>query len=112
VRTGLRPACGYAAGRPAYPRRMGALLPFLVVTACLAVPMAFLALLAVHVRRRGTAGAAVAAALAAYDEALHETAYETHCELQAQKDFQLPVTSPGDPWRPRRRAARGLRTDG
>ena len=37
-------------------------------------------------RRRGTAGPAISAAMAAYDEAMHSTAHATFVEVQAQKD--------------------------
>jgi len=38
------------------------------------------------IRRRGTAGPAISAAMAAYDEAMHSTAHDTFVEVQAQKD--------------------------
>ena len=49
------------------------LLAAAVVVGVAAV-MAGLAVLAVRVRRRGTAGPAIGAAMAAYDEAMHSTA--------------------------------------
>jgi hypothetical protein len=41
--------------------------------------------LARRARRRGTAGAAFAAAIAAYDEAMHPAAHETFVELRTQE---------------------------
>jgi len=46
------------------------------------------------IRRRGTAGPAISAAMAAYDEAMHSTAYDTFVEVQAQKDRTVAVPSP------------------
>jgi len=61
-----------------------------------AAVMAGLALVAVRVRRRGTAGPAIGAAMAAYDEAMHSTAHDTFVELREQDDRTrpLPATDP------------------
>lgn len=45
-----------------------------------------LALLARRVRRRGAAGPAIAAAMAAYDEAFHSTAHDTFVEMRVQDE--------------------------
>lgn len=66
----------------------------LVVVAGVIVVMAGLALLAVRVRRRGGAGPAIGAAMAAYDEAMHTTAHSTFVEVQAQKDRAIPIPAP------------------
>jgi len=67
----------------------------LLVAATLAV-IVCLALLARHLRRRGSTGAALGAAMAAYDEAMHSTAHNTYVEVQAQKDRTSPVESGGN----------------
>lgn len=73
------------------------LLSALVVCAT-AIVMVGLALLAVRTRRRGSAGPAIGAAMAAYDEAMHATAYDTFTELQAQQErtISVPGRAPGD----------------
>ncbi|MFJ6573581.1 hypothetical protein ACIQNU_39905 [Streptomyces sp. NPDC091292] len=77
---------------------MGGLGAFLIVVAGMAVVMGFFAWLAVHVRRRGTAGAGITAALASYDEAFRTTAHQAHYEIQAQADRKSPLLSPDDHW--------------
>lgn len=52
--------------------------------------MVGLALLAIRVRRSGSAGPAIGAAMAAYDEAMHSTAYDSFTELHAQEDRLIP----------------------
>jgi len=71
------------------------LLSALLVLAT-AVVMAGLALVAVRVRRRGSAGPAIGAAMAAYDEAMHSTVYDTFTELREQDERTrpLPATDP------------------
>ena len=71
------------------------LLSALLVLAT-AVVMAGLALVAVRIRRRGSAGPAIGAAMAAYDEAMHSTAYDTFTELREQDERTrpLPATDP------------------
>lgn len=83
---------------------MCVLLPLLIVAGCLAAVMGLLGLLAARVRRRGTAGAAIGAALASYEEALRTTSYAAHQEIRAQADRQSPLPSPS-PDGERRRAA-------
>ena len=64
----------------------------LLVAATLSV-IVCLTLLARHLRRRASSGAALGAAMAAYDEAMHSTAYDTYVEVQAQKDRTAPLES-------------------
>ncbi|MCX4531451.1 hypothetical protein OHA79_37105 [Streptomyces sp. NBC_00841] len=78
---------------------MDAFLPLLTVVGGLAAVMGFFTWLAFHVRRRGTAGAAITAALASYDEAFRVTAHEAHHEIRAQAERKAPILSPGDHWR-------------
>jgi hypothetical protein len=84
---------------------MGAFVPLLVFVGCLGVAIGVFAWLASHVRRRGLAGSAVRAAMASYDEAFRVTAHESHYEILAQAERKVPMPSPDDPWRQRRRAA-------
>ncbi|AYN32586.1 hypothetical protein DUI70_2083 [Streptomyces albus] len=70
--------------------------PFLVVLGSFAVVLGALARLAVHVRRRGSAGAGIGAALASYDEAFRATAHDSHYEIQAQSERKAPLLSPDD----------------
>ncbi|MGW2280996.1 hypothetical protein [Streptomyces sp. NPDC001770] len=79
---------------------MGVLLPLLIVAGCLAAVMGLLASLAARVRRRGTAGAAIGAALASYEEAFRTTSYAAHQEIRAQADRQAPLPSPDGDRRP------------
>jgi hypothetical protein len=60
----------------------------------IAAILAGLMWLASRSRRRGTAGAALAGAMAAYDEAMHSTAHDTYLEVQAQAERKVPVPSP------------------
>jgi len=71
------------------------LISVLLVMGVVAV-LVCLALVAVRVRRRGSAGPAIGAAMAAYDEAMHATAYETFTQFQAQRDrgVETPGTAP------------------
>ncbi|MFJ2740645.1 hypothetical protein ACIO3O_13350 [Streptomyces sp. NPDC087440] len=80
---------------------MADLLPPLLITCGLLVAVAAFALLARHVRRRGTAGTAVASALAAWEEAYRVTSHEAHWEVKAQAERQAPVLSPDGHWQPR-----------
>ncbi|MFD6421126.1 hypothetical protein [Streptomyces sp. NPDC060198] len=73
---------------------MGALLPLLIVAGCLTAVMGLLGALAARVRRRGTAGAAMGAALASYEEAFRTTSYAAHQEIRVQADRQAPLPSP------------------
>ncbi|MFC8078199.1 hypothetical protein ACFUN8_21965 [Streptomyces sp. NPDC057307] len=76
---------------------MNALLPLLLLVGCLAVVMGFFGRLALLVRRRGSAGAGITAAMAAYDEAFRVTAHEAHHEIQAAAERQMPLPSPSPP---------------
>ncbi|MFI8516966.1 hypothetical protein ACIGEZ_03910 [Streptomyces sp. NPDC085481] len=76
-------------------------LPLLVTAAALAGVLGLLTRLAVVVRRRGTAGAAITAAMAAHDEAFRITAHESYVEVQAQAERKAPLLSPDGPWRKR-----------
>ncbi len=55
-----------------------------------------LTLLARKARRGGTAGAALAGAMAAYDEAWHTTAFSSHAEMQSQINRVATIGSPED----------------
>lgn len=70
-------------------------MPALVVIGIVAV-MALLIWLASRALRRGTAGSAIAGAMAAYDEAFHSTAHDTYVEVQQQKDRTRPIPAPDD----------------
>ncbi|MFH8930226.1 hypothetical protein [Streptomyces pristinaespiralis] len=85
---------------------MGDLLPLLVFASCLAATLACFTWIAVHVRRRGIAGAAVRAALASHDEAFRVTAHVSHYEIQAQAERQGQALSPDGRWTPDRDGAR------
>lgn len=67
----------------------------LAIVASLGGAMGGLALIAKRVRRRGTAGRAMAAAMAAYDEAFHSTAHDTFVEMRAQDERPQQAPSPG-----------------
>ncbi|MFK0232492.1 hypothetical protein [Streptomyces vinaceus] len=69
-------------------------LPLLVIFGGLAAVLAALVWLARHVRRRGTAGAAITGALASWEEAYRVTAHESHWEIRAQAERQAPSLSP------------------
>lgn len=73
-------------------------LPLLVVAAGLIGTAGLLAGLAAVVRRRGTAGVAIGAAMAAHDEAFRVTAHESYHEIRAQTARKAPVLSPDGPW--------------
>lgn len=76
---------------------MDSLLPPLMIVACLAAVMAFFGWLASLVRRRGSAGAGITAAMASYDEAFRVTAHDAHYEIQARAERRIPLPSPDDP---------------
>lgn len=65
----------------------------LIVIGAAAV-MALLGWLASRARRRGTAGAALAGAMAAYDEAFHSTAHSAYEEIQSQQETPHPAGVP------------------
>ena len=56
--------------------------------------LAALGALAVRARRRGATASAVATAMAAYDEAMHTTAYDTFVEMRSQDERSSPVEAP------------------
>ena len=70
---------------------MAEVLTAIAVLLAIAVFMAGLVWLAARVRRRGTAGAAIAGAMAAYDEGMHGTAYDAFVEVQAEDDRATAV---------------------
>jgi hypothetical protein len=65
-----------------------------IVLASLGAVMWALAIFARRVRRRGTAGQALAAAMAAYDEGFHSTAHDTFVEMKTQ-DARGQASVPG-----------------
>jgi hypothetical protein len=67
-----------------------------IVIAGIALIAFALTLLARKTRRGGTAGAALAGAMAAYNEGWHTTAYSSHAEMQSQADRVAPSDSPED----------------
>ncbi|MEU1806310.1 hypothetical protein [Streptomyces sp. NPDC019937] len=84
---------------------MGGVLPYLIFVGVLAAVMGFFAWLAVLARRRGVAGSAIRAAVAAHDQAWQVSGYQSHLEIRAQAERKAPIESPDRPWRP---AGRGL----
>ncbi|WP_201261043.1 hypothetical protein [Embleya scabrispora] len=78
---------------------MGGLVGFAMVAGSLAAAVGVCLWLAARVRRRGTGGAAIRAAMSAYDEALHGTANDAYVEIQVQAQRKVPVRAPDDPWR-------------
>jgi hypothetical protein len=69
----------------------------IVVVLLVAVTMGALALLARRVRRRGSAGQALAAAMAAFDEGFHSTAHDTFVETKIQDERGQQAPTPGRP---------------
>jgi len=72
------------------------LIAFTIVGA-LAAAMGALVWLAARARRRGTAGSAIAGAMAAYDEGMHGTAHDAFVEVQEQDRRVTPIESPNQP---------------
>lgn len=68
-----------------------------VIVTLLAAAMVMLALLARRVRRRGTAGQALAAAMAAYDEGFRSTAHDSFVEMKTQSERAQEAPAPGPP---------------
>jgi hypothetical protein len=68
------------------------LAPLLIVGGVLAVP-AGLVWISIRARRRGLAGAAMRAAMAAYSEAFQATAHHAYAEIQAQGRRMTPRPS-------------------
>ena len=73
---------------------MAEVFPVVALIGGLAVVLAGLAWLARRARRRGIAGAAIAGAMAAYDEAFHGTAHDSYVEVQAQAERTAPIPAP------------------
>jgi hypothetical protein len=69
---------------------------FLVVAGSFAVILGGLAWLASRARRRGISGAAIGAAMAAYDEIFHPSAHKSHFEVQVLEERELPMPTPDD----------------
>ena len=67
------------------------------VTLGLAAAMVGLALLARRARRRGTAGSAIAGAMAAYDEGMHGSAHDAFVEMRQQDERVKPAEAPDLP---------------
>ncbi|MBU1586367.1 MAG: hypothetical protein KKH51_00280 [Actinobacteria bacterium] len=65
-----------------------------IVTVALGAAMAGLGILSKRARRRGTAGSAIAGAMAAYDEGMHVTAHDAFIELQRQDERVKPAEAP------------------
>ncbi|MGW2329144.1 hypothetical protein ACWC5C_25775 [Streptomyces sp. NPDC001700] len=84
---------------------MGGFLPYLVFVGALVAVMGCFAWLAVLARRRGVAGSAIRAAVAAHDQAWQVSGYQSHLEVRAQAERKAPIESPDRPWHP---ASRGL----
>ncbi|AUH39002.1 hypothetical protein [Streptomyces sp. CMB-StM0423] len=78
---------------------MGEVVPYLVVGGCLLAVTGFLTWVKGVVRRRGLAGSAMRGALAAYEEAMRVTAHDSHHEVRAAAERQVPAGTPGDPRR-------------
>ncbi|WP_432950261.1 hypothetical protein ACQPXM_18625 [Kribbella sp. CA-253562] len=72
------------------------MLPYLIAIAALAVTITLFTALSRWSHRRGTAGAPLSSAMAAYNEAYHTTAHATHQEQQAATHRKSPQASPGD----------------
>ena len=53
--------------------------------------------LAIRVRRRGGSGAAIGAAMAAYDEAMNSSAHDAFVSVQEQSDKRVALPSPEGP---------------
>lgn len=65
------------------------------IVALVGAVMGGLAAIARRIRRRGAAGQAIAAAMAAYDEGFHSTAHDTFVELRAQDERTQQSPTPG-----------------
>lgn len=66
------------------------------IAASMAALLAILVVVAKRTRRRGTAGPAIGAAMAAYDGAMHSTAHSAFVEMREQDDRTAPNEAPGD----------------
>jgi hypothetical protein len=74
----------------------GSVIAVFIVIAAL-VAMIGLALVGRRIRHSGKAGAAIGAAMAAYDEAMHSTAHDTFVEVEAAKNRPASLHSPDTP---------------
>lgn len=70
------------------------LLIDLMVLSAAAIVVTSLALLAKRLRKTRRGGLALGAAMAAYDEAMRSTAYDTFVEMQAQTERTTPPPAP------------------
>lgn len=75
---------------------MGVVLAAGIVLVAVVVLMLALVRLARRMRRHGVAGHAVAAAMAAYDEAMHVTAHAAYVEMRAQDERAAEARSAAD----------------
>ncbi|MFI1753153.1 hypothetical protein [Streptomyces sp. NPDC020571] len=91
---------------------MDALLPYVLLAGGLAAVLGFFTWLASRVRRRGTAGGAMGAALASYEEAFRATAYASHVEIRTEAERRSPLLSPDGDWRRGRAGADGAGAEG
>ena len=66
-----------------------------IIVAAAVLLIAGLVVIATRVRRRGSAGPAIGAAMAAYDEAMHSTAHSAFVEQQQQNDRRVVVPADG-----------------
>jgi hypothetical protein len=73
---------------------MADVLAGIAVVGCLLGLMAAIGALAVRARRRGATASALGAAMAAYDEAMHTTAYATFVEMRSQDERTSQAAAP------------------
>lgn len=73
---------------------MADVLAGIAVVGCLLGLMAAFGALAIRARRRGATASALGAAMAAYDEGMHTTAYDTFVEMRSQDERTSPVAAP------------------
>ncbi|MDH6217017.1 hypothetical protein [Streptomyces pseudovenezuelae] len=73
---------------------MHALWPYLIAVGCLALVLGFLTWAARWIRRRGSGGGGVGAALAAYEEAFRATSHAAYQEIRAEAGRKDPLESP------------------
>jgi Tfp pilus assembly protein PilE len=72
-----------------------ALPPLMIVVGMVSI-LAGLVWMSGRIRRRGMAGAAMRAAMAAYAEAFQTTAHQAHAEIQVQNRRMVARPSPDD----------------
>jgi hypothetical protein len=73
---------------------MAHVLAGIAVVGCLLGLMGAFGALAIRARRRGATASALGAAMAAYDEAMHTTAYATFVEMRSQDERTSPAAAP------------------